>query len=195
MDLRGPFQMRRESFEEMPFLGFDPNRVGRSKHPQLPGGIRPAEKTNGNSIAPSLRACKFIIKSRSSKRFSLSDVCVCSQLARNRCRCNNVKGIVLIPSLDIGVIIEGIDIVRCRQTRRICHLNEEAAADRFRRFDDALDDLVPAGRFDNGVVNCRDQIAVAMWFRHSDPPHHERGNTRRSRAQCHPAPGTGSVSI
>jgi len=31
-----------------------------------------------------------------------------------------------------------------------------AAAVRFRCFDDAFDDLVPAGRFDNGVINRRD---------------------------------------
>jgi hypothetical protein len=41
-------------------------------------------------------------------------------------------------------------------------LNIKAAADRFCCLDDALDDLVPAGRFDDGIVNCRDQIAVAM---------------------------------
>jgi hypothetical protein len=39
---------------------------------------------------------------------------------------------------------------------------EIAAAHRLRRLDDALDDAVPTGRFDNGIVNGRDQIVVAV---------------------------------
>jgi hypothetical protein len=69
---------------------------------------------------------------------------------------------MLVPSLDIGVGIKGIDIVHCRQMHRVRQLNEEAAAHRFRCFDDAVDDLVPPLRFDDGVVNCRDQIIAAV---------------------------------
>jgi hypothetical protein len=46
--------------------------------------------------------------------------------------------------------------------RGIRLLDMEAAADRFRRVDDAFDDAAPTGRFDDGIVNCRDQIAAAV---------------------------------
>jgi hypothetical protein len=58
--------------------------------------------------------------------------------------------------------MERIHIAHCRQMRGIRLLDMEAAADRFRRVDDAFDDAAPTGRFDDGIVNCRDQIAAAV---------------------------------
>ncbi len=47
-------------------------------------------------------------------------------------------------------------------SRPVDLMNTDDAANRSCCLDDALDDLVPAGRFDNGVVDCRDQIAVTV---------------------------------
>jgi hypothetical protein len=64
----------------------------------------------------------------------------------------------------LGVCIgkDWINIVQCHQASRIGLLKNKVAAERFCAFDDALDDLVPAGGVDNGVIDCRDQIAVAL---------------------------------
>jgi hypothetical protein len=65
-------------------------------------------------------------------------------------------------SLGVRIGVERINIVQCRQASRIGLLKNKVAAERVCCFDDALDDLVPAGRVDDGVVNCRDQIAAAV---------------------------------
>lgn len=58
----------------------------------------------------------------------------------------------------------------CRQVRRIRRSNQEAATHRFCRFDNALDDILPLGRVDGRIINCRDEIAVASRNRHCHAP-------------------------
>jgi hypothetical protein len=47
-------------------------------------------------------------------------------------------------------------------SRPVDLMNTDDAANRSCRLDDAFCDVVPAGRFDNGVVNRRDKIAVTV---------------------------------
>ena len=68
---------------------------------------------------------------------------------------------------------EGFQELPFRKLHPMCCVrlfHKEATAHRFRCFDDAVDDLVPAGRFDDNIVNCRDQIIAAVWYRHCDAP-------------------------
>jgi len=121
-----------------------------------------ANKTDGDDIRPSLRPGIFIVISRGSERVGLGDVRGCPHLARSDRRRGCDKGAYLVVMLDERVGKERIGIAQCRQMHGVRLLNMEAAADRFRRFDDALYDLVPAGWFDAGIVNRRDQIVVAV---------------------------------
>jgi hypothetical protein len=79
---------------------------------------------------------------------------------------------MLVPKLDERVDVKGIDIVLRQRMLRSVKPDAERAAYRFRRFGDALYDLLPTRGFDAGVVDCRDKIGLA---RHGDgPPPGER---------------------
>jgi hypothetical protein len=107
-----PLQMRRESFQEMPFRRFDPNRIGRSLEGQDPNFGR-ANQTDGHKIGPSLRPAEFIAKSRGFERVGLADGRRCPHLARGDRRRSCAKGIYLVVML-VCVGIERIDIA-CRR--------------------------------------------------------------------------------
>jgi hypothetical protein len=96
----------------------------------------------------------------------LMDVCVSNSPGAGGRRKDD-EGVMLMPNLDIGLGPKRIDIVRGRKLRRIRRLNKKSPAYRFRRFDNAPDDLVPAGGVDNGVIDRRDEIIVVS---HGEPP-------------------------
>jgi hypothetical protein len=64
MDLCRPLQVRREGFQKVPFLGFHPNRIGRSVEGRDPKCFGRANQTDGDKIGPSLRPDVFIVMSR-----------------------------------------------------------------------------------------------------------------------------------
>jgi hypothetical protein len=162
MDRHRALQMRPEGFQEMPFRRFHPNRLGRSLEGQISERFGRAKKTDSDKFGPSLRPDEFIAKSRGFERVGLADGRRCPHLARSDCRRGCVKGVYLVVMLDECVGIERIGIAQCRQMCRIPHMNEQGAAHRFRRLDDALNDAVPTRRFDDGIVNRRDQIIAAV---------------------------------
>lgn len=128
-----------------------------------------ATKTDPDDIRPSLWPDPFLENRRGPETIGLGNVGVRPHLARSDCQRGWDKKVYLVVMLDVCVDIGRIGIAYCRQagrfdlvSERIDLMSQDAATHRFRRFNDAFDDVVPAGRFDDGIVNRGNQIAAAV---------------------------------
>jgi len=122
-----------------------------------------------------MRTRDFIEKTGSPERRGLGDAREGCNLARNSRRPADVERIALFPIPIKGVETRRIDIMHCRKPRHIGWLNEEAGADRFRSDDNPLDNLVPTGGVDNGIVDRRNEISAFVRIRQRIGPACERG--------------------
>jgi len=169
MDRGRALQMRREGFQELPLLWFQRNRSGRSLKRQISGGNGRANKTNADVFGLSLRPHEFIVKCAGFETIGLCNKGGGQHLAWHGCQHLHVEWVYFVIVLDKCIRPKWINIIHGRNlgrndsmSRPVDLMNTDDAANRSCRFDDALDDLVPTRRFDNGVVDCRDQIAAAV---------------------------------
>ena len=169
MERSRPLQMRRERFQEFPLLWFERNRSGRSLKRQISGGNGGPNKTNADVFGLSLRPHEFIVKCAGFETISLCNKGGGQHLAWRDCQHLHVERIYFVIVLDKCIRPKWINIIHGRNegrndsmSRPVDLMNTDDAANRSCRLDDAFYDVVPAGRFDNGVVNRRDQIAVTV---------------------------------